>query len=65
MKMSFLFGHIFWGILLLLWGISLILKGFNIVDLPLVKIFIAVIIILFGLRLLFGTGVRTTRTARA
>ncbi|MDD3143296.1 MAG: hypothetical protein PHG32_03790, partial [Candidatus Cloacimonetes bacterium] len=54
MKMSFLFGHIFWGILLLLWGISLILKGFNIVDLPLVKIFIAVIIILFGLRLLFG-----------
>lgn len=54
MKMNFLFGNIFWGILLLLWGISLILKGLNIVDLPLVKIFIAVIIIMFGIRLLTG-----------
>jgi len=54
MKMNFLFGHVFWGVLLLLWGITLILRGFNIVNLPLVKIFIAVIIILFGLKLLFG-----------
>jgi hypothetical protein len=54
MKMNFLFGHIFWGVLLLLWGLSLILKGFNIVDLPLVKIFLAVIIIMFGIRLLIG-----------
>ncbi len=54
MKMNFLFGHVFWGILLLLWGISLILRGFNIVNLPLVKIFIAVIIILFGVKLLLG-----------
>ncbi|MBW6514128.1 MAG: hypothetical protein K0B87_05170 [Candidatus Syntrophosphaera sp.] len=56
MKMSFLFGHIFWGVLLLLWGLSLILKGLNIVDLPLVKIFFAVVIILIGVRLLVGGG---------
>ena len=43
MKMNFLFGPIFWGILLLMWGISMILKGLNIVDLPLVKIFIAMV----------------------
>lgn len=52
--MNFLFGNVFWGVLLLLWGISLILKGLNIVDLPLVKIFIAIIIIMFGIRLLVG-----------
>lgn len=52
--MSFLFGHVFWGVLLLLWGLSLILKGFDIIDLPLVKIFIAIVIILIGVRLLTG-----------
>ncbi len=55
MKMNFFFGPVFWGVLLLLWGVSLILKGFNIVDLPLVKIFFAVIIIMFGVRLLLGS----------
>lgn len=54
--MSFLFGHVFWGVLLLLWGISLILKGLNIIDLPLVKIFIAVIIIMFGIRLIISSS---------
>lgn len=54
MKMNFLFGHVFWGILLLLWGLSLILKGLNVVDWPLVKIFLAIIIIMFGIRLLVG-----------
>ncbi|MDI9523882.1 MAG: hypothetical protein QM218_00070 [Candidatus Cloacimonadota bacterium] len=66
MKMNFLFGPIFWGILLLLWGISMILKGLNIVDLPLVKIFIAIVIILFGLRLLFGNcGVKRCHHVRS
>jgi hypothetical protein len=54
MKMSFFFGNVFWGVLLLLWGLSLILKGFHIVDLPLVKIFFAVVIIMFGIRILVG-----------
>jgi len=65
MRMNFLFGNAFWGILLLLWGMSLILKEFG-VNLPLVKVFIAVLIIMFGIRLLVGgfhkprhTGIRS------
>jgi|LSQX01.1.fsa_nt_gb predicted membrane protein len=54
MKMNFFITNVFWGILLVLWGVSLILKGLNIVDLPLVKIFVAIVIIMFGVRLLFG-----------
>lgn len=57
MKMNFFFGNIFWGILLVLWGASLILKTFNI-NMPLAKIFVAVIIILFGVKLLIGTGTK-------
>jgi len=53
MKMNILFGHLFWGILVILIGISLILKGFNI-SFPLFKIFIAIIIILLGVKLLIG-----------
>ncbi|MDD2506721.1 MAG: hypothetical protein PHO85_02165 [Candidatus Cloacimonetes bacterium] len=58
MRMNFFFGNIFWGILLILWGASLILKTFNI-NMPLAKIFIAVIIIMFGLKLLIGTSSKT------
>ncbi len=60
--MSIFFGSLFWGILLILIGASIILKGFNI-NFPLVKIFIAIIIILFGLKLLAGGfGVRKYST---
>lgn len=55
MKMNIFFGNLFWGVLLILIGASIILRGFNI-NFPLVKIFIAVIIILFGLKLLFGSS---------
>ncbi len=53
MKMNILFGHLFWGILIILIGVSLILKGFNI-SFPIFKIFIAIIIILLGVKLLIG-----------
>ncbi|MCB5258453.1 MAG: hypothetical protein WC179_04415 [Candidatus Cloacimonadaceae bacterium] len=53
MKMNILFGHLFWGILVILIGVSLILKGFNI-SFPIFKIFIAIIIILLGVKLLIG-----------
>jgi predicted membrane protein len=53
MKMNFFFGNAFWGLLLLLWGASLILRELG-VNLPLVKVFIAIIIIMFGIRLLVG-----------
>ncbi len=51
--MSIFFGNLFWGVLLILIGASIILRGFNI-NFPLVKIFIAVVIILFGIKLLAG-----------
>jgi hypothetical protein len=41
---------------LVLWGASLILKTFNI-HMPLAKIFFAVVIILFGIKLLLGDKV--------
>ncbi len=59
--MNFFFGNIFWGILLVLWGSSLILKTFNI-NMPLAKIFLAVIIILFGVKLLIGTSHKAVRS---
>ncbi|MCB5261646.1 MAG: hypothetical protein LHW64_00425 [Candidatus Cloacimonetes bacterium] len=64
MKMNFFFGNIFWGILLVLWGASLILKTFNI-NMPLAKIFLAVIIIMFGVKLLIGTGSKTVKSNRS
>jgi len=56
MRMNIFFGNLFWGILLVLWGASLILKTFNI-HMPLAKIFFAVVIILFGIKLLLGDKV--------
>jgi len=56
--MSFFFGNVFWGTLLILWGASLVLRTFG-VNLPLAKIFLALVIILFGLKLLFGTSSRS------
>ena len=53
MRMNIFFGNLFWGILLILWGASMVLKTFNI-NMPLAKIFIAIIIILFGVKLLIG-----------
>jgi predicted membrane protein len=64
MRMNFFFGNIFWGVLLVLWGASLILKTFNI-NMPLAKIFLAVIIIMFGIKLLIGTGSKTVRRDRS
>lgn len=49
-----LFGPLYWGILLVVFGILLLLKGFKIINLPLLKIFIAIVIITFGIRLLCG-----------
>lgn len=51
--MDIFFGNFFWGILIILLGISIFLKGFGI-NLPLVKVFFAIIIIMFGVKLLLG-----------
>jgi len=57
--MDILFGNMFWGILIILLGLSIFLKGFNI-NLPLVKVFIAIVIIMFGVKLLIGSKPRIT-----
>ncbi len=55
MRMDFFFGNFFWGILVILLGLSIFLRGFNI-NLPLLKVFFAVMIIMFGIRILIGSG---------
>lgn len=53
------FGGLFWGLLISLIGLSIVLKhGFNI-DLHLVRIFIGLIIILFGIKLIVGYNSKT------
>lgn len=61
MKMGIFFGNLFWGILIVLFGSSLILKEFGF-HFPVVKIFIAVIIILFGVKLLVGGSCKSRRS---
>lgn len=53
--MNFLFGGLFWGALLVLIGLSMILKAFFKIDIPVVRLIFAIIIIYWGLQLLFGT----------
>lgn len=53
MKMDIFFGNLFWGVLIMLVGMSLILKGFNI-RIPVVTIFVAIVIIMFGFKILVG-----------
>ncbi|MEN6444979.1 MAG: hypothetical protein ABFC98_02915 [Candidatus Cloacimonas sp.] len=51
--MNFVFSNFFWGLLFILLGLSVFLKAFNI-HLPLVRVFLAIIIIMFGIKLLLG-----------
>jgi hypothetical protein len=53
MKMHFVFGSFFWGMILLLLGLGIILRAFNI-HLPLLRIFFGLIIILIGIKILIG-----------
>lgn len=62
--MNLFFGNLFWGLLLVLWGASLILKTFNI-NMPLAKIFFAVVIILFGIKLLVGDRITFLSSKRS
>ena len=53
--MNILFGSLFWGILLILLGVSMILKAVYKIDIPVIRIMFAIIIIYWGLKMLFGT----------
>jgi hypothetical protein len=49
-------GHaLFWGILLIVLGMSLIIRIVFNVDFPIFKIFIAFVLIYFGIKILFGS----------
>jgi len=50
------FGGFFWGLLILLLGLSIILRAVFNLNIPLVRIFIAIILIYFGIRMLMGGG---------
>lgn len=54
--MNFLFGGLFWGALLILIGLSMIAKAVFKIDIPVVRLIFAVIIIYWGLQMLFGTS---------
>jgi predicted membrane protein len=54
--MNFLFGGFFWGGLLVLIGLSMILKTVFKIDIPVFRLVFAVIIIYWGIKLLFGTS---------
>jgi hypothetical protein len=55
MKMHFVFGSFFWGMIILLVGLGIILRAFNI-NLPLLRIFFGLVIILIGVKLLVGVS---------
>jgi predicted membrane protein len=59
MKMDIFFGNLFWGILFVLIGLSIVLKSFGF-KIPLVTTFIAIIIIMFGVKILIGAYKKPT-----
>jgi len=52
--MHVLFGGLFWGVLLILLGISIVIKAVFKIDIPVVKIVFAMLLIYWGLKILFG-----------
>ncbi|HEX3045753.1 MAG TPA: hypothetical protein VHY08_13430 [Bacillota bacterium] len=54
MKMGFLFSSVFWGVVLVLWGCALVLNVLFHLNIPVFRILIALIIIFWGIQLLFG-----------
>lgn len=54
MKMGFLSAGFFWGAVLVLMGLSVLLKAVFNIDLPVFRVLVGVLFILFGLRILTG-----------
>lgn len=55
MTVSFIFTELFWGTLLILFGISILIKVLLGIDIPIVRIFVALILIYGGVTLVLGT----------
>ena len=54
MRMQFLFGGLFWGILLVLFGATIIVKAVFKINIPFFRIGFALLLIYFGAKILFG-----------
>ncbi len=54
MTMSFFFTELFWGALLILFGISILIKVLLGIDIPIVRIFVALLLIYAGVSLVIG-----------
>lgn len=52
--MNIIFSGIFWGMILVLLGLSMIIKIIFKVDIPIIRVVFAVILIYWGLKMLFG-----------
>lgn len=59
--MNFFFGIPFWGIFLILIGLSLVLKSFGL-HIPLGRIFLGIVIIVFGIKILVTSGKVSVRS---
>jgi len=56
--MNFLISGVFWGAMLVLLGISMIIKTVFKIDIPILRLIFALIIIYWGVKLLFGTSMK-------
>lgn len=54
MRMGFLFTGLFWGIVVIFIGISIILKATFKIDIPVFRIIFGLILLYWGVRILFG-----------
>lgn len=52
--MGFLFGGVFWGLIIVLFGLSILMREVFHVHFPLVRIFIGLMFIYFGIRIISG-----------
>lgn len=52
--MNFLSSGLFWGLILVLLGLSVILKSVFHINIPLIKILLAILLIYWGITLLIG-----------
>lgn len=56
MHMGFLFSQAFWGIFLIIIGCTLVLKVLFHIDIPLMRIFLAVLLVYLGISIIAGGG---------
>ncbi|RLC50453.1 MAG: hypothetical protein DRZ79_04365 [Candidatus Cloacimonadota bacterium] len=55
--MHILFGSLFWGVLLILLGFSIVIKAIFKIDIPVIKIVFALLLIYWGIKILFGFNI--------